>query len=69
MDKNTINELDQIKNQITEATDLSLTLNDSSIYRLQKNPEHKHLLTLTDLLAYKLKLIEDDYEYLISRLK
>lgn len=69
LEESTKNDIENLKKQINEAANLSLILNDSLIYRIDKQIECKPVLVLIDLLAYKLKLIEDDYGYLVSRFK
>lgn len=69
LEESTKNDIENLKKQINEAANLSLILNDSLIYGIDKQIECKPVLVLIDLLAYKLKLIEDDYGYLVSRFK
>ena len=69
LEESSKNDIENLKKQINEAANLSLILNDSLIYRIDKQIECKPVLVLIDLLAYKLKLIEVDYGYLVSRFK
>ena len=67
IDVDTIEEIDILKNMISEVINLSIVNEDSVIHRNKSGLDNPHMISLVHIIIQKLYVIQNQVDYLIRR--
>ncbi len=69
LDIDSIEQIDNLKASIKETLNLSIVCEDSLMHRNRTGFDNPHVISLVQLIIERLKLVDENFEYLVRRFK